>query len=137
MRQWQTAWRALAPFLPVAGLEALLTALRTNNPAIIRGCATSPAGDVLALRLDCEGADPLGYALWKGLGLRTVEQVRDAHAEACLLANEQLDDGEDHHRCRWLLTWVDSTPREEMLRELASEVEMFLERSCDADAKAS
>jgi hypothetical protein len=70
----------------------------------------------------CEGACGLGYC---GLaeGLETVGEVEEFFARMCFEIDKRLG---EPGGARWFLNWFDSTPRDEMRRELGAEVALAI-----------
>jgi hypothetical protein len=106
--------------MTLAGLQALRTALATNDPALLQGATTSPPP--LESLMDCPvlACCPVAYAGWRGEGLTTVAQVENAFFRLCngvdALLNEQA-------AVRWFLTWWDEYPKEQTVPQLLGEVE--------------
>jgi hypothetical protein len=74
----------------------------------------------------CEKADAIamcGVVENGGFGEATVGQAEEFFAKACFDADTALG---EPAACRWFLNWHDDTPRDEMRRELLSEVEQEL-----------
>lgn len=72
-----------------------------------------------------EAACPIGYAGWHGDGLDTVGEVEEFFARACFEADRRMG---EPAACRWLLNWIDDTPRDEMRVLLADEIDLELYR---------
>ena len=119
MELFRYVWRVgFAPILPVVGLEALHAALRSDNPALVQGRTTVPQATERGEA--CEGADPIGFALWASQGHgATVGEVDDAFANACFEADQLLG---EPAACRHFLNWWDATPRQVAIAELLAEV---------------
>jgi hypothetical protein len=124
MTAWQKCWReGFAPQLSESALEALAVALLTDDPRLITGATTSPPPLQAVADWPVEAACPLGFALWQGEQLATVGQVEEAFARLCYGADERLG---EPAACRYLLNWIDDTPREEMRQALLVEVMLAL-----------
>jgi hypothetical protein len=70
-----------------------------------------------------EGACVVGYCAWQGDGLDTVGEVEETFARVCFEADQRLG---EPAAVRYFLNWYDDTPRDEMRRELLSEVNRAL-----------
>lgn len=157
MESWRSTWRGgFAPFLPTEGLRALREALAVDDPRLTQGSTTTPpplmavqdwpveAGDALAF----VGATVLGgfactreeFIAAGGNCLHTnpasanVGQVEEFFAKACFEADRALG---EPAACRWFLNFFDDTPRDEMRRELLSEVDRELERRASTQPSSS
>ncbi len=124
---WCRVWRAGAPLLPTAGLEALAVALETDDPRLLQGATTEPPPLKLCSDWPCEKACVVGYCGWQGDGLVTIEEVETFFADWCTTLEEHTG-FTAAAPCRWFLQWADETPRDEMRRELLSEVRRELAR---------
>ncbi len=121
VESWRTCWRdGFAPCLSLPALEALKTAVLTDDTRLCQGGTTVPAPLSFVLDWPCEGACAVGYAGWQGDGLETVGDVEQFFAKLCFEADKRLGEPAG---CRWFLNWFDDTPRETMRKELAGEVE--------------
>lgn len=78
------------PFLSLEEREALLRALRSRDPRLVRGRTTEPPPLAICLDWPVERADPVAYALWQGRGLTTVDEVEGAWAQACAACDQRL-----------------------------------------------
>jgi hypothetical protein len=126
MTAWQKTWReGFAPLLSTRALEALRSALASDDSRLITGATTSPPPLQCCASWPVEAACPLGFALWQGEQLGTVGQVEEAFARLYYGADQRLG---EPGACRYLLNWIDDTPREDMRPALLAEVEAELGR---------
>lgn len=124
MESWRYVWRnGFVPSISTAGLQALKTALETDDPRLTQGSTTTPPPLMAVQDWPCEGACGVGYAGWQGDGLETVGKVEEYFAKLCFEADQRLG---EPAACRWFLNWFDDTPRDEMRRELLAEVKESL-----------
>jgi hypothetical protein len=124
MESWRKVWReGLAPQLSTAGLEALRTALLSDDPQLLQGATTSPPPLQCVQDWPVEAACVLGYCGWQGDGLETVADVEEYFAQCCFEADQVLG---EPAACRWFLNWFDEAPRDEARRLLLPEVERAL-----------
>jgi len=124
MESWRLVWRdGFVPVLSTAGLEALRDALARDDPSLTQGSTTTPPPLMCVRDWPCEGACCLGYAGWKGEGLKSVGKVEEFFARACFEADQRLG---EPAACRWFLNWFDDTPRDVMRRDLHAEVVLAL-----------
>ena len=145
MESWRVVWReGFAPVLPTAGLEALRDALRDDDPRLTQGSTTTPPPLMCVQDWPVEAACALGFCgtaefggFWtdaagrKNDAAATVGQVEEFFARACYQADTRLG---EPAACRWFLNWFDNTPRDEMRRELLSEVLLALAGRATAGA---
>ncbi len=127
LASWQRVWRAGAPLLPTAGLEALAVALEMDDPRLLQGATTTPPPLQALADFPCDGACLLGYPLWKGKGLTTVAEVEHEFAEFAEALVRHYEYA-DPAPIRWVANWADETPRDEMRREALVEVRLELQR---------
>jgi hypothetical protein len=126
MPAWQRCFRlGFAPLMSTRALEALLYALVNDDERLITGATTSPPPLQSLHEWPVESACPIGYSGWQGEGLATVGAVESYFAELCYSADQRLG---EPGGCRYLICWIDETPRDEMRRELSGEVEAELAR---------
>lgn len=121
-------WRyGLQPQLNDACLRALRQGLVDDDKRLCQGYTTIPsvAMNGHADRHAPTAADPLAYALWRGLDLQTVGQIAQ-HYEEC--ANTARLAG--HQIAQWQ-EWCDRAGRDEMVQVLLAEVEAELQRRAD------
>ncbi len=144
---WVHAWRnGFVPQLSIGALRALRKALVEDDPRLLQGATCCPPPLQCVADWSVEGACPVGYMGAMVMGgiaqlsrnnyddegkirrqdtgpYATVAEVEEYFAKAChecdLLIGEPAG-------CRWLLNWVDETPREQMREKLLPEVEMAL-----------
>src|SRR5262249_17254905 len=103
MESWRKVWReGLAPQISSAGLEALRSALATDDARLLQSARTSPPP--LQCMRDCcvSGACALGWCGWQGDGLETVAEVEEYFALACFDCDLRLG---EPAACRWFLSW--------------------------------
>lgn len=124
MESWRIVWRdGFVPELSRPHLEALAEALRTDDGRLTQGSTTTPPPLMCVQDWPCEAGCALGYCGTVengGFGVATVGQVEEFFARACCNADLRLG---EPAACRWFLNWFDAAPRDEMRRELLSEVE--------------
>jgi hypothetical protein len=126
MTAWQRCFRlGFAPLLSTRALEALRSALWSDDPRLITGATTSPPPLQAVESWPVEAACPLGLAAWLGENLATVGAVEAFFAGLCFEADRRLG---EPGACRYLLNWIDDTPRKEMRQALLAEVEAELAR---------
>lgn len=126
MVAWQrTFHEGIAPSLSTPGLEALRTALATDDPELIQGATTQPPPLPYISGWPVEGACGVTYPAWKGDGLETIAEVEEVFAQTCLECDQRLD---EPAAVRFFLNWFDETPRQEMRRLFLPEVETVLEQ---------
>lgn len=124
METWRWVWRqGFVPVMGTCAIEALREALATDDPRLIQGATTDPP-PLLGLADDpVRAACVIGLAGWLGEWLLTVSQVEEYFATVCFQADQQFT---EPVMCRWLLNWLDDTPRAQMRRELLAEVDLAL-----------
>lgn len=124
MESWRKVWRdGLAPHLSTPALAALQRGLQTDDSRLVQGATTSPPPLECVRDWPVEAACVLGYCGWQGEGLQTVADVEEFFARACFEADQSLG---EPAACRWFLNWFDDTPRNEVRRQLLSEVNRTL-----------
>lgn len=134
MESWRLTLRqGLFPLLNNQHLEVLLKACCEDDPKLIQGATTTP------LPLACqdwpvEAACLLGYAGWQGDNLETVGEVKSFFADLCFKIDQNMGEPAS---CRFLINWYDETERKEMLRELASELVVEIDRRSNETEVAS
>src|SRR5262245_56861621 len=120
MESWRKVWReGVAPLISKEGLEALASALESDDPRLLQGATTTPPPLQCVQDWPVEAACAVGYCGWQGDGLETVAEVEEFFARVCFEVDQQLG---EPAACRWFLNWFDETPREEMRRLLLAEV---------------
>lgn len=125
MESWKTIWRyGFVPELSVTKLEKLRDALERDDPRITQGSTTTPPPLMCVLDWPVEAACILGYCGWQCDDLTTVGEVELFFAKICFNADQRL---KEPAACRWFLIWFDDTPRDEMRRDLITEIKTNLE----------
>lgn len=121
--EWKRVFReGFAPSLPTAGLVALRQALVEDDPHLMQGGTTQPPPLMCVADWPVEAACAIGYAGWKA-DRETVGEVEEFFAVTCLEADRAMN---EPAACRHFLNWFDDTPRDQMRKELAAEVESIL-----------
>ena len=120
MNAWKRAWRmGLANLLTPAGINALRTALETDDPRLVQGATTQPLPIALFADECVEGACAVGFCLWQGLGLDRVGDLNREFRRLCASADDLLDEPLGTIA---FLNWFDDAPRDEMRREMLAEI---------------
>jgi len=124
MEKWRRVWReGLAPQLSKAGLQALELALIHDDPRLLQGTTCyPPLLDALRDR-EVEGTCALGFGAWQGEGMNRVGQIEEHFQRVCDAADAVFN---EPAACRYFLNWFDDTTRDEMRRELLTEVTFAL-----------
>lgn len=132
MESWRNVWRkGVAPLLSLESLEALRQGLVNDDPRLVQGATTTPPPLQCVQDWPVEAACALGYCGWHGDGLETVGEVEEYFARMCFEIDQQMGEPAS---CRWFLNWYDDSTREEMRRELLTEVHRTMaERFSDED----
>lgn len=131
LADWQVVFRTgFGRTLPTAALEALRDGLWADDPAVRTGCTVFPGNAHEGAGVPCEGAEPVAYGLWKGLGLTTCGEVH-RHWLAAVKAAEDLSTVP----VGVLLEWFDCTLRVLMVAQLFHEVELVLAARAKAEAE--
>lgn len=126
MESWRLGWRqGFAKVLPTKGLERLAEALRTDDLRLTQGSTTTPPPLMAVQDWSVEAACPVTFAAAEEFDGITVGEAEEGFARACFNVDQELG---EPAACRWLLNWIDDTPRDEMRRELLAEVELELKR---------
>ncbi len=124
MESWRKVWRdGLAPLISTGGLEALRTALSSDDARLLQGATTTPPPLQCVQDWPVEAACALGYCGWQGEGLESVAEVEEYFARLCFEVDQRLG---EPAACRWFLNWFDETPRDEMRNLLLAEVNRTL-----------
>jgi hypothetical protein len=124
LEAWRHCWRTgFAPLLSWEALRALRRALTDDDPKLIQGATTTPPPLACVQDWPVEAACAIGYAGWRGEELDTVGEVEEFFARMCFEADQRLG---EPGGCRWLLNWFDETPRQEMRRQLLTEIDATL-----------
>jgi hypothetical protein len=122
METWRKVWReGMAPQLSDGGLAALGRALEQDDTRLIQQATTTPPPLPCVQDWPVEAACAVGFCGWQGDGLVTVAEVEEFFARACFETDQALG---EPAACRWFLNWFDETPREQMRRELLTEVRL-------------
>lgn len=130
METWREVWRkGMAKVLPLDGLESLADALRRDDSRLVQGATTCPPPLMCVQDWPVEAACALGFCGWQGDDLETVAEVEEFFARMCFEIDQRLGEPAG---CRFFLNWFDETPRDEMRRELLSEVNLAL---CNRELK--
>ncbi len=126
MEAWRAVWRTgITPFISTAGLLALKKGLQEDDPNLIQGATTTPPPLLVVLKWPVEAADFAGYAFWQGdkQGEATVGECEGEFARVMYECDQVMG---EPAACRHVINWFDDTPRDDMRRELLSEVELAL-----------
>lgn len=113
----------LAPSLSTPALEALGKAVKDDDPRLLQGSTTQPPPLQYVQDWPVEAACGIGFCGWQGENLTTVGQVEEFFARVCFEIDERLG---EPACCRYFLNWFDETPRAEMRRLLAVEIDKAL-----------
>jgi hypothetical protein len=124
MELWRRVWReGFAPNLPIKGLRSLRNALVADNPALIQGSTCYPPCLQELASMNVEACCPITYCGY-GAGIApTVGKADVFFQEMCDLCDQHFA---HPSQCGQFLSWVDDVPRDEMRRELLSEVELAI-----------
>lgn len=134
MESWRKVWReGFAPLLSTAGMQALLTALQSDDKRLLQGATTSPPPMMGVQDWPVEATCAVGFCAWQGEGLTTVGEVDEYFSRACYEVDQRLG---EPSACRYFLNWFDDTPRHAMRRLLLEEVEQELARREGVVSKA-
>jgi len=132
MESWRKVWRdGVAPLISTAGLEALRSALSSDDVRLLQGATTTPPPLQCVQDWPVEAACALGFCGWQGEGLESVAEVEEYFARLCFEVDQRLG---EPAACRWFLNWFDETPRDEMRSLLLPEVHRTLARRRTAGA---
>jgi hypothetical protein len=130
---WALIWRrGIAPQLSIASLKALRDALAADDRRLIQGMTCIPIPIEAVREMPIQGACALGYAAWKGEGLRTVGELQDRFET---ISSECSNLTGDPEAVRWFLNRFDDWDRKEMLENLLPEVERGLARRKEGGAQ--
>jgi hypothetical protein len=80
---------------------------------------------------ECEAGCVISFCGWQGLGLTTVGEVEEFFAKVTYECDQRMG---EPAACRFLLNWLDDTPRNQMRRELLEEVELSLQQRAETAA---
>lgn len=125
---WQIALRfGLFPQWSAEQVEALAVACETDDPRLCQCHTTFPQYcEPSNLFLPCEKGCPITFGAALGTKRVSVKQAIAAW-HATMFENRPAFDGD-----LWdFICWVDITPRQLMLRELAAECRMYLARQAE------
>lgn len=126
---WQLVWeKGFQPQFSTEALESLAQALETDDPRLCQGSTTVPPPLRAVQEWECEACCPVswvGVLLNGGFGSATVGQVEEFFAKACCEADIALG---EPAACRWLLNFVDDTPRHQMRSALLAVIRTELEQ---------
>lgn len=145
LESWRKSWRdGFAPLIGTEELQALRTAVATDDPRLVQGCTTQPPPLMCVQDWPVEAGCAIGFcgAMANGglLPLKgdedgeqsprqgsaaTVADAEEYFAKACQAADQKLG---ELAGCRWFLAWFDETPRDDMRRELLPEIDRELAR---------
>lgn len=126
MDTWRQVWRnGIAPLLSASGLEALRSAIVSDDVRLVQGATTEPPPLYSARDWHLEGACALGFCGWQGEGLETVGEVEEFVTRLCAEIDRRLG---EPTASRWFMHWFDDTPRDLMRRQLLAEVSRTLAR---------
>lgn len=126
MKRWQKVWReGIAPQLSTAGLEALKTALETDDVALIQDHTCLPPPLDIFAESHVDAACAIGYCGWKGDGMTTVRELNAMFTSVCLDADTLMN---EPGAVSPFLSWFDETARVVVRRELLIEVNLVLEQ---------
>src|SRR5205085_11764140 len=124
MESWRKVWReGLADQISTSGLKALRRALLSDDARLLQGATTTPPPLQCVQDWPVEAACGVGYCGWQGEALETVAEVEEYFAKVCHEVDQRLGEPAG---CRRFLNWFDETPRDQMRRELLTEVNRSL-----------
>jgi hypothetical protein len=124
MEAWRKVWReGLAPLMSTNGLQALKRGLLRDDSRLTQGATTVPPPMQCVLDWPVEGACVVGYSAWQGDGLETVGEIEEVFARTCFEADQRLG---EPAAVRYFLNWYDDAPRDEMRKQLLTEVARVL-----------
>lgn len=125
MESWRKTFReGFAPFFSTESLIALKSGLESNDSHLIQGSTTEPPPLMCTANWAVNACCAIGYCGWKGNQLKTVEEVEKFFAEMCFKCDSQLG---EPAACRWFLNWFDETPRKEVFKLLAEEINTIIQ----------
>lgn len=125
MERWREVWReAIVPLLSTNSLVALRWGIMNNDHRLIRGTTVYPIPVSSNADETPVSACAIGYCGWQGEGLNTVAEVEEFFARMCIEIDTRMNEPAG---CRWWLNWFDSTPKEEVWREMLHEIDLALE----------
>jgi hypothetical protein len=131
---WQRTFRlGFAPQMSVRALTALRRALESDDARLITSATTVPPPLQCVQESPVEAACPIALSGWLGHNLTTVGEVETYFARLCHAADERLG---EPAACRYVLNWIDDTPRQTMRQALLTEVLLALVGRMPADGAA-
>jgi hypothetical protein len=135
LESWRLVWReGVLHCLPTKGLTALKHALETDDRRVTQASTTTPPNLPCVTDWPIECACPLAFVGWQGEDLKTVGQAEEFLQKVIFETGRRLGVPD---AARWLLQWIDDTPRDEMFKGLLSEVDLALELRALADGPHS
>lgn len=132
---WQLVWeKGFQPQFSTAALESLAQALETDDPRLTQGSTTTPPPLLCISDWPVEACCPVTFC---GIPAEewaetAVGQAEEFFAKACWQADTALG---EPAACRWLLNWIDDTPRPQMRSELLAVIRAELHRRAEAVAE--
>jgi len=127
MESWKVVLhKGFLPQWSDAQLRRLKEKLETDSPQLTQGSTTTPPPLMCVAEWPMEACCPVCWgALPADCDLEkvTVGETEQAFAKACYEADLLMG---EPAACRWLLNWIDDTPRPQMLKELLTEIETEL-----------
>jgi hypothetical protein len=139
-QMWQNVFRVgLAPQLTEDDLLALARGLEDDDKRLAQGYTTDPPPMKGLWDFPVCACCPISFVGLAARGLTTVGQVDEWFAKACFEIDRLFGEAASS---RWLLNYLDDTPRERMREELLAEVRAELARrgvdpSLDEKAEAA
>lgn len=117
-------WRLLAPMLPTAGLEEVRRCLLTGDRRLVLGRTTVPNAEPRNAMEPCLRGCPI-VICGMAEGLTTVGECQGYFEVLADRLSRAIgtDDG-----CYWLLTWLDTTGREDVAAALVPLLDEELSR---------
>ena len=121
---WRRVFRSgIIPLLSTTGLNGLQRSLIEDDPRLTQGSTTSPPPLQCVLNCELEGGCVITLAGWHEGVADTVGEAEEYFAKICFEADQRLG---EPAAVRYFLNWFDDTPRDEMRRELLSEIDLAL-----------
>jgi hypothetical protein len=125
-QMWQNVFRVgLGPQLTEDDLLALARGLESDDRRLAQGYTTDPPPLKGLWDLPVCACCPISFVGLVSRGLTTVGQVDEWFAQVCFRIDELFG---EKAASRWLLNYLDDTPRERMREELLAEVRAELAR---------
>lgn len=123
---WRFVWRqGIVPCLSEKHLRALEGALEKDDFRLTQGSTTTPPPLMSVQDWPVQAACALGLCGWLGDELETVGEVEEFFAKICYEVDQKLG---EPAAVRYFLNFFDDTPRDEMRKELLSEVRLSIAR---------